>query len=144
MPYPYYPQTTGPAPAYPVGNYQPPQNLYQPPQPQNVYPQLRGRVINDINEVTAQEVPMDGVGSVFIKSDRSEIFTKNWRSDGTIQTDRYVHDTTKDSASFENNPNLADIMDMIADLKSRIARLEQSNIDRKRARMRREEQSDDA
>lgn len=65
-------------------------NQYQPPITIPQAPMLSGRVINDISEVTAQEVPMDGRVSVFPKSDYSCMYAKVWTSEGTIRTFKFV------------------------------------------------------
>ncbi len=103
MPYPNY---TNPynnpygGQPYPMAasqpQYQPPVVPRTPAQPQNQYatPQafssLSGRMINDISEVTPQEVPMNGTVSFFPTNDYSTIFAKCWSPDGTIQTFKFV------------------------------------------------------
>lgn len=54
-------------------------------QPQGII----GRVVNDFNEITANDVPMNGVSAVFPKSDMSEIQLRTWAANGTIQTITY-------------------------------------------------------
>lgn len=53
-------------------------------------PSIPGRPVNNINEVMASEVPMDGSSSIFPLNDGSEIYVKTWNSDGTIKTSKYV------------------------------------------------------
>ena len=76
------------------------QNQPRVPQTDLQYPQyyqqqlqsqltLNGRMINSIEEVTANEVRMDGSISVFPKNDMSEIYLKSWNADGTIKTVAY-------------------------------------------------------
>lgn len=68
-------------------NYQ--QNLQQPNQTQsaNQQPQgIIGRVVNDFNEITANDVPMNGNAAFFPKADGSELQVRSWASNGTIQT----------------------------------------------------------
>lgn len=76
-----------------------PQPQYQPPAvprtPATVpslqtTPPLFGRMINDISEVTPQEVPMNGSVSFFPTNDYTAIFAKCWSPDGTIQTFKFV------------------------------------------------------
>lgn len=71
-------------------NVQPIQNQYLQQMPQQATGQgLNGRTVNDISEVTANEIPMDGNKAVFIRSDGSEIYTKQWTANGTIATMTY-------------------------------------------------------
>ncbi len=49
-----------------------------------------GRIVNDIKEISPQDVPPDGSVAVFVLSDFSSIFVQNWTKDGTIATRRYV------------------------------------------------------
>ena len=53
-------------------------------------PIIPGRVVTDINEVTPNEIPMDGRVSLFPKNDYSCIYAKAWNSDGTITTVRDI------------------------------------------------------
>lgn len=68
-------------------SYRPNQQSYQS---QQVEQGLPGRIVNAIEEVAPNEVPMDGRVSIFPKRDYSSIFAKAWNSDGTIQTVEYV------------------------------------------------------
>lgn len=81
--------------------YGQPQMPYIPPQqpmPQNQMPQqgFRGRVVEDIEEVVANEVPMDGTVSFFPKSDYSCIYAKIWGGDGKISTFKFVPEKQPD------------------------------------------------
>lgn len=75
------------------GNQMPQMQQYQPaPQPQNTTVQqngILGRVVGNHGEITASEVPMDGLG-YFPISDGSAIFVKTWLGDGSIRTIEYV------------------------------------------------------
>lgn len=59
-------------------------------QQQNIQPQqqagLNGKVVQAVEQITANDVPMDGSIAVFPKQDMSEIYTKSWNADGTIRT----------------------------------------------------------
>lgn len=107
-------QTTGPTyntgfnpytqmyPTYP--QFQPMQTYNQPNQ--SVNRTIFGRVINSENDITPNEVPMDGSVSLFPMADYSKIFAKQWNPDGTIKTTVFVIDAQPDSAtqsqSFED------------------------------------------
>ena len=56
---------------------------------QNMYHGLSGRIVDDFNVITANDVPMDGNGAIFIKRDGSEIQVRNWTANGTISTNAY-------------------------------------------------------
>lgn len=60
----------------------------QPRQQQIV--NLAGRVVQNETEITPQEVAMDGSISLFPLADYSTIIAKQWNSDGTIKTLRFV------------------------------------------------------
>ena len=87
-------------PQYQQPMYQPLQNPYmdrmsqmQSMQPQmntmqmqQVYSNLSGRIVDDFSVITANDVPMDGNGAIFVKRDGSEIQLRNWTAQGTIRT----------------------------------------------------------
>lgn len=50
---------------------------------------LNGKIVDDFGMITANDVPMDGNGAIFIKKDGSEIQLRNWSANGTIQTTSY-------------------------------------------------------
>lgn len=47
---------------------------------------LVGKVVNDVSMVSPNDVPMDGSIAIFPKGDMTEIYCKQWKQDGTIQT----------------------------------------------------------
>lgn len=51
---------------------------------------INGRVIDSIDTVMANEVPMTGETALFPTRDMQTIYTKQWQSDGTIKTFKYV------------------------------------------------------
>ena len=76
-------------------NYQ--QSLQQPLVPtsmsganQQAMPQqiagINGRIVQAIENINANEVPMDGSVAFFPKQDLTEIYAKSWNADGTIRT----------------------------------------------------------
>lgn len=77
------------------GNYAPYQQMQQQRfQPQEQYPVmqnqqaigLNGRIVQVVENINANEVPMDGSMAFFPKQDLSEIYVKGWNADGTIKT----------------------------------------------------------
>lgn len=70
-------------------------NNFQPSPMQNQNGGVRpgiiyGRVVNDPNEITANEIPMDGSVSLFPTSDYSKIYAKAWNGNGLITTKTFV------------------------------------------------------
>lgn len=56
---------------------------------------LRGRTVNTPDEITPQEVPMDGGYSFFPLSDGSAVYMKAWGQDGKINTFKYIPEATE-------------------------------------------------
>lgn len=54
------------------------------------YQVLPGRVVNNSDEITPQEVPMDGSVSLFPQQDYSCIYAKTWTKEGAIATMKFV------------------------------------------------------
>lgn len=79
----YAPQTGG----YMAGNQTP--NLYQNQQ-LNRFQSIPGRLVNNLDEITPQEVPMDGSVSLFPQNDYSAIYAKTWTKDGAIATVKFI------------------------------------------------------
>lgn len=79
-------------PLYP--NYLMTNYMYQQPMPQvPQMPQmpmqnfgLNGKIVDDFNAITANDVPMDSFGAIFIKADGTEIQRKVWDKNGRIIT----------------------------------------------------------
>lgn len=66
------------------------QGQYQPQMQQTQqFAGLNGKIVDDFEMITANDVPMDGNGAIFIKKDGSEIQLRNWAANGTIQTTSY-------------------------------------------------------
>lgn len=101
--YPYYSQQYGqpnmqmqnPRMQY-MQNQNPLQSQIQPQIPQypinqpTIQNPLNGRVVNGVEEITANDVPMNVPYSIFPKNDLSEIYIKSWNANGTIQTIAYA------------------------------------------------------
>ena len=85
---PYNQQYTNPYQQQPDAQQMQP-NYQQAPIPQQIKG-INGRVIGNVNEVTPNEVPMDGNISLFPMNDYSCIYAKMWNTDGTIQTIKFM------------------------------------------------------
>src|SRR5690625_4963374 len=62
-------------------------NNFQRPSVPSVLP---GRQVANSDEITPQEVPMDGSVSLFPQQDYSCIYAKTWTKEGTIATLKFV------------------------------------------------------
>lgn len=47
---------------------------------------INGRIVQAVENINANEVPMDGSMAFFPKQDLSEIYVKGWNANGTINT----------------------------------------------------------
>lgn len=95
------------------GNYAPyqqmqqqrfqPQEQFQTMQNQQVIG-LNGRIVQVVENINANEVPMDGSMAFFPKQDLSEIYVKGWNADGTIKTIVYKPQIDNKSVQAVNTP----------------------------------------
>lgn len=65
--YPRMPQMTVPEIQQPIGN-------------------ISGKIVQTVEQITADDVPMNGSVAFFPKQDMSEIYAKSWGADGMIRT----------------------------------------------------------
>jgi hypothetical protein len=111
-----------------LSGVQPNVQQYQPPQ-RPVMPQrsLNGMIVQSVENITADAVPMDGSIAVFPKQDMSEIYVKNWNADGTIRTITYKPVVeTKPEVQSSNSFDESSFSDKLTDLTNRMNRLETS------------------
>ena len=64
---------------------QQPTQMNQQPMPQQIAG-INGRIVQAVENINANEVPMDGSVAFFPKQDLTEIYAKSWNADGTIRT----------------------------------------------------------
>ena len=95
---PYQPQMMTYTPSYnsypynPMQRFQeqqlPQQPVQQVPQQQNLQIQagINGRMVAAVEQIAANDVPMDGSVAFFPKQDLTEIYAKQWGADGSIKT----------------------------------------------------------
>lgn len=55
-------------------------------QPQQGFPGITTRMVEDFSYITANDVPMDGNGAFFVKKDGTEIQHRSWTGEGIIVT----------------------------------------------------------
>lgn len=77
----------------------------------SAYQILPGRVVNNSDEITPQEVPMDGSVSLFPQNDYSCIYAKTWTKEGTIATLKFVPEQPQ--ATTEQKSPLEERLDRI-------------------------------
>lgn len=61
---------------------------------------IAGKMIAELSQITANDVPMDGSVAFFPKQDLSEVYAKSWNADGTIRTVTY-------KPVLDNEPKMA-------------------------------------
>lgn len=132
----------------PYQNYQPMQNPYmdrmaqlqqyqQNLQPQVQQPQqflgLNGKIVEDFNAITGNDVPMDGVGAIFFKNDGSEIQRRVWNAtNGSIVTTSYKPVQQESNAEATNTPKMdfnalnEDVRALREDILARLDNIEKS------------------
>lgn len=71
-------------------------------------PQISGRVVNSLDDITVQEVPTDGTVALFPAADGKCIYSKRWTPDGNILTMRFVPEA---SDAQPKQPSQLDIID---------------------------------
>lgn len=123
---------------YPQMEQQYPQFPQQTQFQQQVMPQqimgLNGRYVDDFSTLSANDVPMDGNGAIFIKKDKSEIQLKNWTANGTIATTHFKPVTEQGTESNINmsqinlNGLYEDMRALRGEIAERFDRLEKSMI----------------
>lgn len=69
-------------------------------------PGLIGKMVNDVSMVSPNDVPMDGNIAIFPKNDMSEIYCKQWKQDGTIQTVVYKPVLDQNQSEATNIPQM--------------------------------------
>ena len=97
---------------------------------------LNGRIVDDFGMITANDVPMDAMGALFIKSDGTEIQRRVWTSNGTIATSRFkpileeqVNDSpqSEEKAKFDlSEASTEAFMKRFDDITERLDKMEKS------------------
>lgn len=111
------------------------QNMPNNYQQNQIVQGINGKMIAEINQITANDVPMDGSVAFFPKQDLSEVYAKSWNADGTIRTVTYkpvLDGESKTAAEPEKlKCDLSDeatqgIMDKFEEISDRLGQLEKS------------------
>lgn len=102
--------------------YQPYQPPYQPT-PTRTMPQISGRVVNSLDDITVQEVPTDGTVALFPSADGACVYSKRWTPDGNILTMRFVPEVQE---APPQQPSPLDVInDRISELFDVVERIEE-------------------
>lgn len=83
---------------------QQPMQMNQQPIPQQIVG-INGRIVQAVENINANEVPMDGSMAFFPKQDLSEIYVKGWNADGTINTIVYKPYTEPNNQTINSMAN---------------------------------------
>ena len=97
---------------------------------------INGKIIAEMSQITANDVPMDGSVAFFPKQDLSEVYAKSWNADGTIRTVTYKPvldnepknvptDTEKLKCDLSDEATQG-IMDKFEEISDRLGQLEKS------------------
>lgn len=65
---------------------------------------LKGKVVNRLEDITPNDVPMDGSVGIFPLSDLSKIVVKSWNANGTIDTVVYERPQTIQNGGEIDDP----------------------------------------
>ena len=93
---------------------------------------LNGRIVNSIEEITANDVPMNVPYSIFPKNDLSQIYIKSWNPNGIIQTIAYAPIQPENTEQGTNIPQTdfnalnEDVRALRQEISDRFDRLESS------------------
>ena len=97
---------------------------------------MTGRTVRSAQDVTPQEVPMDGTLALFPLADGTAIIGKRWTPEGTISEVRYVPEVPEprqEAPSFEST-----VLDRLSGIERAIA-----DMTPKRTARKSKEESDD-
>lgn len=127
---PYYSQNVQSGYQAPVDQFQQQAPVYAP---QGI--QMYGKIVQNVESITANDVPMDGSVAYFPKQDMTEIYAKSWGADGKIRTRIYrpISDDTNilpgesEKPKFDLSEKATEgIMKRFDELSQKIEQLEES------------------
>lgn len=111
------------------------QNMPNTYQQNQIVQGINGKIIAELSQITANDVPMDGSVAFFPKQDLSEVYAKSWNADGTIRTVTYkpVLDNEPKTASEPekikcdlSEESAQNIMNKFDEISDRLGQLEKS------------------
>lgn len=112
------------------------QNMPNTYQQNQIVQGINGKIIAEMSQITANDVPMDGSVAFFPKQNLSEVYAKSWNADGTIRTVTYKPvldnepknvptDTEKLKCDLSDEATQG-IMDKFEEISDRLGQLEKS------------------
>ena len=112
------------------------QNMPNTYQQNQIVQGINGKIIAEMSQITANDVPMDGSVAFFPKQGLSEVYAKSWNADGTIRTVTYKPvldnepknvptDTEKLKCDLSDEATQG-IMDKFEEISDRLGQLEKS------------------
>lgn len=116
------------------GGYQQLQQTQSTYQPQLVQPTLNGKVVDGIDTVKIQDVPMGSFG-VYPQADMSHVFVKLWNNDGSTRIIEYsptVIESKQEEKVFNYEEAFNSLKESIANLDSKIDKIQSMKQPRKR------------
>lgn len=75
--------------------------------------QQRFKIVNRLEDITPNDVPMDGTSGIFPLSDNSAIYVKSWNTDGTIKTIKYVPEEIESEPQAKPQMTLAELKEWL-------------------------------
>ena len=111
------------------------QNMPNTYQQNQIVQGINGKIIAELSQITANDVPMDGSVAFFPKQDLSEVYAKSWNADGTIRTVTYKPVLDNDpKTAFEpekikcdlSEESAQNIMNKFDEISDRLGQLEKS------------------
>lgn len=86
---------------------------FQAAAPLQMPTQQRFKIVNRLEDITPNDVPMDGTTGIFPLSDNSAIYVKSWNTDGTIKTIKYVPEVIESEPEEKPQMTLAELKDWL-------------------------------
>lgn len=92
-------------------------------QPKSVATFLKGRVVNDENDIMAAEIPNTKEKAYFVRSDENVIYAKRFAGDGNVYTDYYVKVDPNQPTQDNNQPDpIQMIMERLERIEKKLTR----------------------
>lgn len=117
---PWNPSAMFQQPYNPMGSMQPQMMYPNPnqmaPQPINQIrpiPQLNGRFVNGLEEITPSEVPMDGNCAIFPQNDYKCVYVRMWNGQGELKTLKFIPEPAKEVEKIEPKESSQEILNTL-------------------------------
>lgn len=111
---------------YVAQTQQPQYPSYQMQTPQQMI-NLNGKIVNRIEDISVQEIPMDGTNAFFPISDGTKIVVKKWNSNGTISTTEYLQTPVESAIEETKEIDFRPITERLDGIEEMLNKLTQYN-----------------